>query len=70
MGLKKLYIDLDKCLDCEGEKCGCSYNFHPGNDGITNVREMASFAVICRKCEQGTCVLSCPKEALDKGQWI
>jgi len=66
MGLKKLYIDLDKCLDCAEEKCSCSYNFHPGNNGIISLREMASFAVICRKCEQGTCVLSCPKEALEK----
>ena len=66
MGLKKLYIDLDKCLDCTEEKCSCSYNFHPGNNGIISLRGMASFAVICRKCEQGTCVLSCPKEALEK----
>lgn len=66
MGLKKLYIDLDKCLDCSEDKCSCSYNFHPENNGIETLREMASFAVICRKCEQGTCVLSCTKEALEK----
>ena len=64
--MKKLYIDLDKCLECAEEKCACSYNFHPGNNGVISLREMASFAIICRKCEQGTCVLSCPKEALEK----
>lgn len=66
MGLKRLYIDLDKCLDCEQERCRCSYIFHPENNGIISIREIASFAIICRKCEQGTCVLSCPKDALEK----
>lgn len=66
MGLRKLYIDLDRCLSCDDENCSCSYIFHPKNSGIINLMEVATFAVICRKCEEGTCVRSCPEDALEK----
>jgi Fe-S-cluster-containing dehydrogenase component len=64
--MKQLLIDLDICSKC-GE-CGmlCSYIQHPGNDGITNLTELAHFAVICRRCDDEPCVAACPWEALEK----
>ena len=63
--MKKLLIDLDICSDCE--ECGmlCSYIQHPGNNGITNLREFAHFAINCRRCEDAPCVASCTWEALE-----
>lgn len=62
---KRLLIDLDTCSKCD--ECGmlCSYVQHPANNGITSLRELAHFAVICRKCDDAPCVASCPWEALE-----
>jgi len=62
--MKRLLIDLDICSKCE--ECGmlCSYIQHPGNNGITTLREFAHFAVVCRRCDDAPCVASCPWEAL------
>jgi len=63
--MKKLLIDLDICSKCE--ECGmlCSYIQHPGNNGITSLREFAHFAINCRRCDDAPCVNSCPWEALE-----
>ena len=63
--MKKLLVDLDICSKC-GE-CGmlCSYVQHPGNNGITNLRELAHFSIICRRCDDAPCVSSCPWQALE-----
>jgi Fe-S-cluster-containing dehydrogenase component len=63
--MKKLLIDLDICSKCED--CGmlCSYVQHPGNNGITTLREFAHFAIVCRRCDDAPCVASCPWEALE-----
>ena len=63
--MKKLLIDLDICSKCD--ECGmlCSYIQHPGNNGITSLREFAHFAVNCRRCDDAPCVASCPWEALE-----
>lgn len=64
--MKQLLIDLETCSKCD--ECGmlCSYIQHPGNNGITSLREFAHFAVICRRCDDEPCVASCPWEALEK----
>jgi len=43
----------------------CSYIQHPGNNGIDNLRELAHFAIICRRCDDAPCVAACPWEALE-----
>ena len=63
---KKLLIDLDVCSDCDECVMVCSYIQHPGNNGITTMREFAHFATICRRCDDEPCVTSCPWEALEK----
>ena len=64
--MKKLLVDLDICSKCD--ECGmlCSYIQHPENNGITSLRELAHFAIVCRRCDDEPCVASCPWEALEK----
>ena len=63
--MKRLLIDLDTCSKCD--ECGmlCSYIQHPGNNGITSLREFAHFAIVCRRCDDAPCVASCPWQALE-----
>jgi Fe-S-cluster-containing dehydrogenase component len=63
---KRLFIDLGKCRQCEDCKVVCSYFYHPFNDGILHLREIAEFGATCRRCEKAPCILSCPTEALEK----
>ncbi len=67
MGLKRLFIDLEKLTD-HMKNCTdrCSYFYHPHNSGITNVWELATYALVCRKCEDENCVRACPTDALEK----
>lgn len=67
--MKKLFIDLDVCGSSESAgKCTaeCSYPFHPGNDGVLSLLEIAAYAIVCRQCETGNCISACPKDALEK----
>jgi Fe-S-cluster-containing dehydrogenase component len=66
--VKRLFINLDMCSSGECEKCEieCSYFFHPLNNGIISVAELATYALICRRCEEPHCVNSCPVAALEQ----
>jgi Fe-S-cluster-containing dehydrogenase component len=69
--LKKVLVDLDLLdrLEEEGNlDIKCSYPYHPDNDGVASLREIAAYAVICRQCQSANCVLACPKEALEKDE--
>ncbi|MFH1594643.1 MAG: 4Fe-4S dicluster domain-containing protein [Candidatus Omnitrophota bacterium] len=65
---KRLFIDLDICATGKCEKCDieCSYFYHPDNMGIISVAELATYALVCRRCESPHCVLSCPVDALEQ----
>ena len=64
--MKRLFIDLDICNSCPDCVVGCSYFYHPQNNGITNLREFATFSVYCRQCEEAPCVNACYRDALEK----
>ncbi len=64
--MKRLFIDLDICSNCPKCVVDCSYFYHPQNNGVSSLREMATFGLVCRQCEISPCVVSCPKEALEK----
>ena len=51
--------------NCKGK---CSFFYHPNNSGIESLWEMATYALVCRKCEDENCVRACPTEALEKQQ--
>ena len=63
----RLLINLDICSECPGCVVGCSYYYHLDNRGIDRLRELATYSLVCRHCEEGTCVQACPVEALERG---
>jgi Fe-S-cluster-containing dehydrogenase component len=67
---KRLFIDLDVCASGECKECviKCSYFYHrqTKNIGIVSIAELASYALVCRRCEQPHCVNACPVEALEQ----
>ena len=65
---KRLFIDLDICASGECKDCviKCSYLYHPENNGILSVAELATYALVCRKCDEPHCVNACPEEALEQ----
>jgi Fe-S-cluster-containing dehydrogenase component len=75
----RLFVDLDKCARGQCDDCviQCSYYYHqqkPGNNGIVSVAELATYALVCRRCEEPHCVNACPEDALeqqkDKGKLL
>ncbi|MDD5505129.1 MAG: 4Fe-4S binding protein [Candidatus Omnitrophica bacterium] len=64
--MTRLFVDLDICSTCKECKVACDYFYHPQNNGIANLREYATFATICRHCEQAPCVNSCYHNALER----
>ena len=67
-GVKKLFIDLDICNSDQCDECvvDCSYFYHPVNNGMISLIELATYVLVCRKCEEPHCINACPKEALEK----
>ncbi|MCP4340771.1 MAG: 4Fe-4S ferredoxin [Desulfobulbaceae bacterium] len=65
---ERLFIDLDLCATGECKTCDikCSYLYHPANNGIVSVAELASYFLVCRRCEEPHCVNACPVEALEQ----
>ncbi len=65
----RLFIDLDVCT---GETCSrcvveCSYPYHSGiNNGMISAIELATYSLVCRRCEEPHCVKACPREALEQ----
>ncbi len=66
--MKRLFIDLEKCDKCKKCVVECSYIYHPQNNGITSIRELATFSLLCRKCEEAPCVNACYHNALKKDE--
>ncbi|MBD3271316.1 MAG: 4Fe-4S dicluster domain-containing protein [Elusimicrobia bacterium] len=65
---KRLFIDLDVCASGQCKDCviQCSYFYHRTNNGIISVAELATYALVCRRCEEPHCVNACPVEALEQ----
>ncbi|MDD4182263.1 MAG: hypothetical protein PHT53_00360 [Candidatus Omnitrophica bacterium] len=66
--MKRLFLDLEKCDNCPECVVKCSYIYHPQNKGITALREFATFAVVCHRCEEAPCINSCYHNALSKDE--
>jgi len=64
--MKRLFVDLEICSRCKDCMVYCDYFYHSQNNGITSLREYATFATICRHCEDAPCVTSCYHNALER----
>jgi Fe-S-cluster-containing hydrogenase component 2 len=65
---KRLFIDTVKCDQCETCGVTCGYLYQPGVDdhGLVALRELISYAIVCRRCENPSCVAACKFEALER----
>ncbi|MFO7870334.1 MAG: 4Fe-4S dicluster domain-containing protein [Kiritimatiellia bacterium] len=65
---RRLFIDLNKCDDCEKCEVDCAYFYRAkaSDHGILSVREAATFALVCRRCEEASCVKACRFDALER----
>ncbi len=65
---RRLVIDLDKCDQCDrcGVTCDYFYRPHADDNGIIGLRERATFELICRRCEEPSCVDACVFDALER----
>ena len=65
---KRLIIDLEKCDQCDhcGVRCDYYDRSHAEDHGMLGLREQATFALICRRCEHASCVIACPFDAIER----
>jgi len=64
--MKRLFVDLEICAKCKVCRVACDYFYHPQNNGVASLREYATFATLCRHCEEAPCVASCYHNALER----
>ncbi|MDI6757693.1 MAG: 4Fe-4S binding protein [Endomicrobiia bacterium] len=66
--MKKLVVDIEKCYACAKCEAGCSYFYHsaPVNNGIERSMAKACQYLVCRRCEEASCIKSCPNKALER----
>jgi len=65
---KRLFIDLTKCTECEkcSVECAYFYRSHATDHGVLKLRELASFLLFCRRCENPSCVAACRFDAIER----
>jgi len=66
--MKRLFMDLNKCDECEKCSVSCSYFYKPAvvDHGVLSLRERATFMLVCRRCEEPCCVVACKFDALER----
>ena len=64
----RLILDLNRCDQCDrcGVRCGYFYRANPSEHGVFALRERATYALVCRRCEEPSCVDACPFDALQR----
>ncbi len=65
---RRLIIDLDTCDQCDrcGVRCGYFYRSRSDDHGVLGLRQRATFHVVCRRCEEASCVDACPFSAIER----
>ena len=65
---KRLVIDLYKCDACEAceVECAAFHRAKASDHGVLTLRELATFSLVCRRCEDASCVAACRFEALER----
>jgi Fe-S-cluster-containing dehydrogenase component len=65
---KRLVIDLDECTQCDqcGVRCGYFYRPDVEDHGVLGLRQLATFELVCRRCEEPSCIDSCVFDALER----
>jgi len=66
---KYLVIDLQKCDQCESCSVRCDYHdrLEADENGLSGLRERATFSLVCRRCSSASCITACMFGALERG---
>ena len=63
---QRVVLNLDRCISCRSCSAACYYG-HQGMPSVAfGVIEEGTLPVICRQCDQPTCVEACWNNALQK----
>ncbi|MFH1022729.1 MAG: 4Fe-4S dicluster domain-containing protein [Planctomycetota bacterium] len=65
---KRLFIDMFQCDMCEECTVRCDYMYQSTvtDHGLRDLREAVTFQIICRRCENPSCVAACRFQALER----
>jgi len=65
---RRLVIDLETCQRCDDCIVECRYHYRalPADHGIRGLRERATYLLVCRRCEEASCMAACAFDALER----
>lgn len=65
---KRLVLDMYKCDECQECTVKCDYMYQPQitDHGIRALREEVAYLLICRRCEEPSCVAACRFDAIER----
>jgi Fe-S-cluster-containing dehydrogenase component len=65
---RRIVIDLATCQQCDECVVDCRYHYRAlsADHGIRGLRERATYHVVCRRCEEPSCIAACAFDALER----
>ena len=66
--MKRVFVDIDRCIACRACSAACHYchNDFRSTIGYGELREDVRLPFICRHCDEPSCLAACPKDAIKK----
>ena len=63
----RIFLDMEACIGCRTCSAACWYTHHETENIFhENMSEDALLPLLCRHCEDASCVAACPTDALEK----
>ena len=67
---KRIVLDMDRCIGCAACGAACHVGHHDQTNLVPGlVADVAKLPVHCRHCEEPSCAMACPRNALYKDQY-
>ena len=65
---RRLVIDLATCQQCDEciVDCRTTSRALPADHGLRGLRERATYLLVCRRCEEPSCIAACAFDALER----
>ncbi|MBE7560419.1 4Fe-4S ferredoxin [bacterium] len=62
---RRVLVNVDRCIDCKACFVAC-FDGHHGEPIIHHAPGPYGFPILCRQCEEPTCVAACPYGAMER----